>query len=104
MEQIFKPFSSLDEQQGPDFPVDTLPNVLKDMVNEVSNSYQVPHDLSGMMALISCSAALGKQCQVQLTPSWCEPTNLYVAVCMPPASRKSAVYKAMTSPLELAET
>lgn len=104
MDNTFKPFISLDKQCGPEFPVDNLPKVLKDMVKEVCNSYQVPLDLPGTLALISCSAALGKQYRVQITEDWSEPTNLYAAVCMPPASRKSAVYKVMTSPLELAES
>jgi hypothetical protein len=40
---------------------------------------------------------------VEIRPGWREPLNLYTVVAMPPGSRKSAVFAAMTAPLLEAE-
>ena len=89
----------LDSQHGPAFPVETLPPVLRDYVQDVALSYQVPVDLPAVLALATCSAVIGKQYSIQVKPDWREACNLYTMIAMPPASRKSPVFKSMTSPL-----
>ena len=49
------------------------------------------------------SASAGGRARVQIRPGWVEPVNLFTVVAMPPGSRKSAVFAAMTAPLLAAE-
>mgnify|MGYP000624877358 CR=1 FL=1 len=90
----------LDPKHGPEFPLEALPGVLRDMVRETAHSYQVPSDLPASLILAACAAAIGKQYRVQVKPDWTESCNLYIAVAMPPASRKSPVFKTIMEPLE----
>jgi len=93
----------LDKQCGPKFPLETLPSVLRNYVKEVSSSYQVPLDLPASLVLAVCATAMGKQYNVQINPDWSEPCNIFVGIAMPPASRKSPVFKAVMTPIEEAE-
>jgi hypothetical protein len=83
----------------PPFPVEALPPVLRRFSEEVAESYQVPVDMPAMLSLVTAAVPLSKYLRIQLRPDWSEPCNVYVAVALPPASRKSAVVAAMTKPL-----
>jgi replicative DNA helicase len=87
----------------PAFPADVLPGWLADMVTGVAEATQTPPDLPGCIALAVLSAAAGGRAIVEARPGWTEPVNIFVVVAMPPASRKSAVFRAMTAPLLEAE-
>lgn len=69
----------------------------------VAEFTQTPPDLAGSVALAALSAAAGGRARVQIRPAWVEPVNLFTVVAMPPGSRKSAVFAAMTAPLLAAE-
>lgn len=56
-----------------------------------------------MLALIVLAAALSKKAIIRRDNSWVEPLNLYAMVVLPPASRKSAVFKMATGPLTVYE-
>ena len=92
--------SPLDNSVLPSFPVDALPKVLGEYVNDVAESCQVPADLPACLILSVISAAMAKSYKVQAGPDWQEPCNLFVVVAMPPASRKSAVFSAITKPIK----
>jgi hypothetical protein len=87
----------------PPFPVDALPPWVADMVLAVAEFTQTPLDLPGCLALAALSTAAGGRAEVEVRPGWREPCNLYTVVAMPPGSRKSAVFAAMTAPLLEAE-
>jgi replicative DNA helicase len=87
----------------PPFPVDALPTWVADMVLAVAEFTQTPLDLPGCLALAALSSATGGRAEVEVRPGWREPLNLYTVVAMPPGSRKSAVFAAMTAPLLEAE-
>ena len=85
------------------FPVDALPPWVADMVLAVAEFTQTPLDLPGCLALAALSTAAGGRAEIEVRPGWREPLNLYTVVAMPPGSRKSAVFAAMTAPLLDAE-
>jgi replicative DNA helicase len=87
----------------PPFPVDALPPWVADMVIAIAEFTQTPLDLPGCLALAALSTAAGGRAELEVRPGWREPLNLYTVVAMPPGSRKSAVFAAMTAPLLEAE-
>lgn len=87
----------------PPFPVDALPGWLSAYVAALAEATQTPVDLPGSLALACLSTAAGGRVLVEATRAWTEPVNLYTVVALPPGSRKSAVFRAMTKPLGQAE-
>ncbi|GAA3759643.1 hypothetical protein HDA32_004732 [Spinactinospora alkalitolerans] len=87
----------------PAFPVDALPDWVAAMVTGVAEETQTPADMAGCLALAALSTAAGGRAIVQVRGNWSEPVNIFTVVAMPPASRKSAVFRAMTAPLMRAE-
>ncbi len=95
---------SLDERQLPEFPVDALPNVLRQWVLEESCATQTPLDLAALLSLAVCSASIARRVDCQPRQGWREPVNLYAAVLLDPANRKSAVLSDAIKPLEELES
>ncbi len=87
----------------PAFPAAELPAWVADQVTAVAEFTQTPADLPGCIALACLSAAAGGRAVVEVRPGWREPVNLYLVVVLPPGSRKSAVFRAMTEPVLDAE-
>lgn len=81
------------------WPQDILPEDLEGFVRELSRSTETPVELSAMLALAVVATACQKKYQVQIKEGYCEPTNLWTIGILPPASRKTSVYKEATSPL-----
>ncbi|GAB7049374.1 DUF3987 domain-containing protein [Catenuloplanes indicus] len=88
----------------PAFPAHVLPGWVADMVRAVAEFTQTPVDLAGSIALAALSTAAGGRAEVEVRGSWREPTNLFTVVVLPPGSRKSAVFAAITGPLLAAES
>jgi replicative DNA helicase len=93
----------LAEYDLPDFPVDVLPETLKDFVKDVARSIQVPADLPAMLTLAAVSVVIGGRYEVRAKPDWPEQVNLYVVIVMPSATRKSTVFKLVTEPIQECE-
>ncbi|MDI2029832.1 YfjI family protein [Saccharopolyspora sp. TS4A08] len=87
----------------PPFPVDVLPDWLAAQVDAVAVATQTPPDLAGCVALSVVSTAVGGRAIARIRTGWDEPVNIYTVVALPPASRKTPVFRAMTTPLTLAE-
>ncbi|MGW9079670.1 YfjI family protein [Streptomyces kronopolitis] len=119
-DDLWEGFAALDSQQattapwedpaplkGPralaDFPAHALPGWLRDFVAAVAEETQTPVDLAGCLALSVLATAAGGRSVVHVRGNWREPTNLYVAVALPPANRKSAVFSLLADPLFDAE-
>lgn len=92
-----------DRRHLPEFPAYVLPDWVADTVYAVAEFTQTPVDLAGCIALAALSTAAGGRAEVEIRGSWREPTNLFTVVVLPPGSRKSAVFAAMTGPLLAAE-
>lgn len=97
-----------DEIQAPDLSPDLLPGWLGDYVAAVARNTQTPPAMAIMLALSVVATCTAKRFAVfPYGEGYNEPMNLWTATALPPASRKTAVFSAMTSPLvawEKAET
>lgn len=85
------------------FPVEVFPEWLADQVTAVAEATQTPIDLAASVALACLSTAAGGKVLVRVDRSWVEQVNLYTVTALPPGSRKSPVFRAMTAPLSAAE-
>lgn len=77
-----------------------LPDWLCSYVTAVSEHTQTPVEMAIMYSLSVLATCL--QGKVQITPDgsdYTEPVNIWTVTALPPASRKSAVVKALTFPL-----
>lgn len=103
-ESGWEPPVPLGQQRGlPAFPVEALPSWLGAMVDAVATATQTPPDLPGCLALAAVSAAAGGRAVARVRAGWDEPVNIYTVVTLPPASRKTPVFRSMTTPLQVAE-
>ena len=86
----------------PAFPPEAFPGqlyVLCELCAAVAESVQVPFDLPAMLVLSVGGASLAKRLVVHVRGDHREPVNLFTAVALPPANRKSAVFRVVTEPL-----
>lgn len=83
----------------PDFPLDCLPPVLRDMTAGVSETTQTNPAMAGTMALACLAAAVAGKFEIEPKADYREPLNLYTLIAADPAERKSATLSAMTAPL-----
>ncbi len=84
----------------PQFPITALTGWLRDFVHAVAIATQTPVDLAAMLALAVVAAACAKKVEVCMKPGYVEPVNIFVVVALAPGNRKTAVFRAMTEPLE----
>lgn len=87
----------------PPFPLSSLPDWGKAMVEGVAEETQTAPDIAAAFFLGGLSTAAGGKAIIRVRGGWHEPTNLYLVPVAPPGTRKSAVFRAMTSPLYAAE-
>ncbi|TWT66718.1 hypothetical protein Pla123a_46040 [Posidoniimonas polymericola] len=83
----------------PPFPVDALPEVLRDFVTELAIETQTPPDMAAMLSLAVCAAAIARKVEIHPRGGWMEPSNLFVVIIMGPANRKSQVLRKVAAPL-----
>lgn len=93
----------LDRPELPLFPVDALPGVLGDWVRSCAHAYQVPAELPGLLALAACAGVVARRVEIEAGRGWIEPVNLFAAVLLDPANRKSAVFRDAFEPIRLIE-
>jgi len=87
----------------PVFPVEVFPAWMRDHVEATAEFTQTPVDLPAVVALSTLATAVGGRIEVRVRGPWIEPTNLFTVTSLPPGSRKSAVFSAMTRPIYQAE-
>lgn len=88
----------------PPFPTEALSGWLGDMVATVAEATQTPPDLAACVGLAALSTAAGGRALARPREGWDEPINIYTVVALPPATRKTQVFRTMTRPLQRAET
>ena len=89
----------LDAGERPAFPADVLPPVLRRFATALATATQTPLALPAMILLAVLAAAAAARVVVRVRPGWLEPVNLFLAVALDPANRKSAVFRACAAPL-----
>ncbi len=94
------PFHSADL---PTFPLDILPDWLREYCEAVTETLQTPPDLAGMLAMAILSTVFSRRVEVRAWAGYDEPVNIYVVISMPPGSGKSPVFKAMIGPIAMYE-
>lgn len=85
--------------ERPPFPTHALPAWLEAFVLAIATETQTPVDLAGLLCLSACATALARKIKVVPRQGWEEPVNLYVVVALPPAARKSVVFRAVAAPI-----
>ncbi|MGH2535110.1 MAG: DUF3987 domain-containing protein [Thermomicrobiales bacterium] len=93
----------LPEGERPDFPTDALPPIFRAFVFALAWATQTPAVLAALLCLAVLAAAAAKGVVVLARAGWREPVNLFVAVALGPANRKSAVFAECAKPLEVFE-
>lgn len=83
----------------PNFPLETLPSVLKDYTVAAAECLQVPNDMAASVILGVIALASQKKVEIHPKPGWIEPLNLYMLVVASPSERKSSALKACISPI-----
>lgn len=83
----------------PPFPTDIFPDWLHAFVESVAESTQTPPDLAGMLALSVLATCAQRWVMIKGNENWLEPVNVFTVTALPPASRKSAVFRAFVAPL-----
>lgn len=82
----------LDEVVLPAFPIDALPEVLRNYVSDVAESTQTPIDMAGVASLALMSIAMQPRYKVIGKSDWEEQLSLYCMIVAEPSDRKSAVF------------
>ena len=106
-----EPFENSDDIEGlntelPVIALETFPPELcqlRKYVTAVSKSVQVPIDMPFMLAIAAGGVAFAKKIEVHTRGEHFEPVNLFTAVAMEPANRKSAVARHMFDPFDAYE-
>lgn len=80
-------------------PLDALPPVFAAHVRSVASALQVPPELPELLALACVSAAVAGKVELEPRVGWRESSGIYTAVILPPGSRKSPTFEALTRPL-----
>ena len=103
---VFKPVQTVwsepvpfEEKKLPSFPVNMLPEVLKNYVLAVAESLQTPVDMAAVSALGVLSLCCQGKYVVRINSDWAEPLNLYAVTIAEPSERKSSNIKAMIRPV-----
>lgn len=95
----WEPPIPFDQFQLPAFPLDVLPGWHREWVDAEATETQTPPDLAAMVSLSVVATAMAKKVEVCVRAGWTEPVNIYTVTVLPPANRKSAVFRDAARPL-----
>jgi replicative DNA helicase len=87
----------------PPFPVDAFPEVVANMIRDISEAMQTDPAMAGTCAISALSGCAGGHVDIEIRPGWREPLNTFTAITAEPGERKSAVQLAMSYPLNTVE-
>jgi len=84
---------------GERFPIETLPETLRQFVTECAAALPASPDLIVIPVLVTVGAAIGNSRRIRLKGGWEESSAIYGAVVAETGSMKSPVLKLATAPL-----
>jgi replicative DNA helicase len=96
---IEEPIPLVEPVLVPPFPVDAFPEVISNMVRDISEAMQTDPAMAGTCAIATLSACAGGHVEILLRPGWQEPLNTFTVITAEPGERKSGVQQAMTRSL-----
>lgn len=82
-----------------EFPLKALPDSIREYADYVAKTVQVHPDMPAALSLSTLAACAQGKTRIGITPEWCEELNLYISVVAEPGERKSAVFSALTQPI-----
>ena len=88
----------------PDFPVNALPDAIRNYVLAVSESTQTSVDMGATAALAILALCVQGKYRIRGKADWTEPLNLFTVIVAEPSERKSAVINFMTKPINAFES
>lgn len=88
-----------DSHDVPEISGKDIPGWLGEYSSALSEYTQTPPAMAAMLALATVAACVQKRYEITPDGYYKEPLSLWVAVALPPASRKTAVISALTAPL-----
>ena len=88
-----------DEPEAAPFPLDALPQVLRDIIEGVARTERVPLALPAMCAVAVASAAIGAGLEIASGPNRRTRANLYFLASAESGSGKSETFRIIAAPL-----
>ncbi len=88
----------------PAFPIDALPERVKEICNGLADSLTVDPAMIAMPLLAGFGTAIGATHQVRIKSDWTEYLILWVLIVAPPGSKKSPALDAVFNPLKNLQT
>jgi hypothetical protein len=95
----FKMFREQGVPEPVPFPVDALPDDIAEFVLQGAKAVSAPVDYFGAGVLPVLGLAVGGHTELEITPSWHESGNVWVALVGPPSNRKTPAMKLVMSPV-----
>ena len=80
-------------------PAEVFPQWQQDFIKNISDFIQVAEDMPAMLMLSVTATALANKAVIEVKPGWKEPLNIWTCSILPPAERKSPVFKKFQKPL-----
>lgn len=96
---IFDPFGPPNTSNLPNFPLDSLPPVLKDMAAATAESLQVDPGMTAAAALAVAGLSVQGRFIINPKPGWVEPLNSYIVTIARPSERKTPALEVMSRPI-----
>lgn len=83
----------------PKFPIESLPKIMKDYVETISENLATPVEMCALAEFAIAAVCLQGKIFVQAKTDYKEPINLYVLIIAEPGERKSPLLKLLSAPL-----
>jgi replicative DNA helicase len=83
----------------PEFPIDALPDCMRDAAVGVSASMGNPCDMAAQVTIAFLSFAVSRLVPVEIKPGHVETTNLQLGIVAPPGGGKTPTLRSLESPV-----
>jgi hypothetical protein len=84
---------------SPVFPLNVLPPILQQFIQDAAHSLPVPVDLIAGPVLVCLGSAIGAHRQLRLKPRWKAPASLYMACVSDPGTMKTPALGLAAAPV-----